>query len=77
MLSLKFVRGGGVKLIKGVHYVDFTGVFLRITNEKKLIWTQRGTFTPMQYTAIFNGRKNGNSYMKKCNIFSYFCIKHR
>ena len=28
--------------------------------------------TPMQYTAIFHGCKNGNFQMKKCEIFLIF-----
>ena len=32
---------------------------------------------PVQYTAIFHGCKNGNFQMKNCDIFSYFCSKHR
>ena len=34
--------------------------------------------TPMQYTVIFHGCKNGNFQMKKTNIYlSYFCSNHR
>ena len=32
---------------------------------------------PMQYTATFHGCKNDNFHMKNCDIFSYFCSKHR
>ena len=27
---------------------------------------------PMQYTAIFHGRKNGNFQMKNCDVFLIF-----
>ena len=33
--------------------------------------------TPMKYTAIFQGCKTDKFQMKKCDIFSYFCSKHR
>ena len=33
--------------------------------------------TPMQYTGIFHCCKNVNFEMKKCDIFSCFCSKHR
>ena len=33
--------------------------------------------TPMQYTAIFHGRKNDNFQMKIFDIFLNFCSKHR
>ena len=32
---------------------------------------------PMQYTAIFHGCKHDNFQMKECDIFFYFCSKHR
>ena len=32
---------------------------------------------PMQYAAIFHGCKIENFKMKKIDIFSYFCSKHR
>ena len=32
--------------------------------------------TPMQYTPIFQGCKNDNFQMKKCNNVSYFCSRH-
>ena len=31
--------------------------------------------TPMQYTAIFHGRKNDNFQMKNCDIFNIFAQK--
>ena len=31
----------------------------------------------VQYTTVFHGRKNGNFEMKKCDIFLFFCSKHR
>ena len=45
-------------------------------NEKKKRWLFHYT-NIMQYTAIFHSCKNGNFQMKKCNIFSSFCSKHR
>ena len=32
---------------------------------------------PMQYTEFFSVVKNGNFQLKKFDIFSYFCSKHR
>ena len=31
--------------------------------------------TPMQYSAIFHGRKNGNFQMKNCDILFLFFLK--
>ena len=30
---------------------------------------EHGNNSPMQYTAIFHGCRNGNFFMKKCDIF--------
>ena len=55
-----------------VCYFHFFGLFLtsRGSNWSEVIFHYENT--PMQYTAIFHGRKNDNFQMKSCNIFLLF-----
>ena len=51
-------------------------VLVRSANANMLVVSHYKN-TPMQYTAIFQGCKKDNFQMKDCDVFLYFCSKHR